>query len=151
MRPSLVTPTLNLCLFPSSVTVSSMMLGFPSTLFTTACSNPDDFVNTNTDFSEVATRRLENARLAPVSVAARRNSLRLEIAFMPLPSLMSIWVLATRKTGKHAVRCPSQLFHSHFRRVIRYADPALQVLKVLVEPHRILFRASAVRTLSRSS
>src|ERR1700751_680371 len=82
MRPSLVTPTLNPCLFPSSVTVSSIRLGFPSTLFTTGGSNPEDFVNTSTDFSDAPAMRFESASPAPVSVAARRNSLRLETAFM---------------------------------------------------------------------
>src|SRR5207253_8517068 len=123
------------CLFPSSVTVSSMMLGFPSTRFTTECSNPDDFVNTSTDFSDAAARRFENASPAPVSVAARRNSLRLEIAFIPCLSVKSFRVLATGETCKHAVRRPSQFFHSHFRRVIRPADPALQVFKVRSEEH----------------
>src|SRR2546430_5614667 len=140
LRPSLATLHLNPCLLPSSVTVSSMMLGFPSTFFTTACSNPEDFVNTSTDFSDAAASRFENARPAPVSVAARRNSLRLEIAFMPFPSRMSFRVFATRKICEHAVRRPSQLFHSQFRRVIRPRDPALQVFEVLVEPTGILSR-----------
>src|SRR5439155_24701459 len=144
MRPSLVTPTLNACLFPSSVTVSSMMLGFPSTLFTTACSNPEDFVNTSTDFSDAAASRFASVRPAPVNVAARRNSLRLENVFIPSLSVMSFRVLATRKTGKHAVRRPAQLFHSHCRRVIRPRDPALQVFEVLVDPGRIFSRAFCI-------
>src|SRR6266849_6232826 len=143
MRPSFVTPTLNPCLFPSSVTVSSMMLGFPSTLFTTACSNPDDFVNTSTDFSDAPSKRLESASPAPVNVAARRNSLRLENSFMKSSSRVPLRMLATGKTCKHPVRCPAQLSHSHLRRVIRSADPPLQVFKVLVQIWPFL--ASAAR------
>src|SRR5260370_351555 len=127
MRPSLVTPALNPCLFPSSLTVSSTRLGFPLILFTTSCSQPDDFVKTSTDLFEAPSNRFESASPAPVSVAARRNSLRLESASMLSLLVMSFRVLATRKTCKHAVRCPSQLFHSHFRRVIRSAHPSLQV------------------------
>src|SRR5260370_40262202 len=125
MRPSLVTPALNPCLFPSSLTVSSTRLGFPLILFTTSCSQPDDFVKTSTDLFEASSDRFESASPAPVSVAARGNSLRLENSFMESLSRMSLRVLATRETCKHAVRCPSQLFHSHFRRAIRPADPAL--------------------------
>src|SRR5229473_2675558 len=118
MRPSLVTPALNPCFFPSSLTVSSTRLGFPSTLFTTSCSQPDDFVNTSTDLLDAPLNRFESTSPAPVSVAARRNSLRLENAFMPSLLVMFFRMLATRKTCKHAVCRPSQLFHSHFRRVV---------------------------------
>src|SRR5260221_11805296 len=72
-----------------------MMLGFPSTLFTTACSNPDDLVNTSTDLLDAPTRRFERASPAPVSAAARRNSLRLENSFMESFSSGSLRVLAT--------------------------------------------------------
>src|SRR6266849_127336 len=136
MRPSLVTPALNPCLFPSSLMVSSTMLGLPPTLFTTSCSQPDDFVKTSTDLFEAPSSGFESASPAPVSVAARRNSLRLENSFMESLSSMSLRMFATSKTCKHAVRRPSQLFHSHFRRVIRSAHPTLQVFKVLVERGR---------------
>src|SRR5260370_17511434 len=135
MRPSFVTPTLNPCLFPSSVTVSSMRLGLPSTLFTTACSNPEDFVNTSTDFSDALGSWLESASPAPVSVAARRNSLRLETAFTTSLSVISFRMLAARKTDKYAVRRPAQLSHSYFRGVVRNADPPLQCFKLFSAPH----------------
>src|SRR6267143_3472981 len=96
MRPSFVNTALNPCLFPRSFTASSMMLGFPSTLFTTACSNPDDFVNTSTDLMDAPTRRFESASPAPVSAAARRNSLRLENSFMESFSSVFLRMLATR-------------------------------------------------------
>src|SRR5258708_38692440 len=86
IRPSLVARTLNPCLFPRSVTVSSTRLGFPPTLFTTSCSQPDDFVNTSTDLFDGPISPFESARPAPVSVAARRNSRRLVNSFIPAPS-----------------------------------------------------------------
>src|SRR5260370_11766935 len=102
-----------------------MMLGFASTLFTTACSNPDDFVNPSTDLMDAPTRRFESASPAPASAAARRNSLRLENSFMESLSSVSLRMLATGKTCKHAVRRPSQLPHPRFGRIVRPADPAL--------------------------
>src|SRR5260370_35858777 len=51
--------------------------------------------------------------------------------------VMSFRMFTTRKTCKHSVLGPSQLFHSHFRRVIRSADPAFQVFKVIVEADTI--------------
>src|SRR5260370_16930748 len=151
MSRSFVTATLNPCLVPSSVTVSSMRLGLPSTLFTTACSNPEDFVNTSTDFSDALGSWLESASPAPVSVAARRNSLRLETAFTTSLSVMSFRMLAARKTGKYAVRRPAQLSHSYFRGVVRYADPPLQVFKVFAEPCAGFPRICALRILFRWS
>src|SRR5260370_39121294 len=144
MRPSFVTPTLNPCLLPRSLTASSTMLGFPSTRFTTSCSQPEDFVNTSTDLFDAPSNWSESARPAPVSVAVRRNSLRLEIAFMPSLLVMPFCVLAAWETSKHAVGRPSQLFHSHFRRGIGAADPTFQVFKVLVEPDVIFSRACLV-------
>src|SRR6202521_6484972 len=144
MSPSLVTPALNPCLFPSSLTASSTRLGFPPTLFTTSCSQPDDFVNTSTDLYEATSSGFESASPAPVSVAVRRNSLRLENSIMKSLLVVSFRMLATRKTGKHAVRRPSQLFHSQFRRVIRSAGPPLQILKVLVETRTSSFCLRAV-------
>src|SRR5260221_14664540 len=73
-----------------------MMLGFPSTLFTTACSNPDDLVNTSTDLLDAPTRRFESASPAPVSAAARRNSLRLQNSFMESFSSVFPRMLTTR-------------------------------------------------------
>ncbi len=143
MRPSFVTCTLNPCLAPRALIASSTMLGCPPTRFTTSCSQPDDFVNTSTVLFDAANSRLESARPAPVSVAARRNSLRLVNSFMPPLSVMPFRMFATRKTCKHTVRRPSQLSHSHFRRVIRSADPPLQVFKVSVEPDAIFSRICA--------
>src|SRR5213595_629574 len=119
MRPSFVTPTLNPYLFPMSLTTSSTMLGFPPTLFTTSCSQPEDFVKTRTALLLAPSKRFESVSPAPVNDAARRNSRRLDNAFMPSLLVMSLRMFATSKTCKHAVRRPSQLFHSHFRRIIR--------------------------------
>src|SRR5882724_2564973 len=132
MRPSFVTPTLYPCRFPRSVTASSTMLGFPSILFTTSCSQPEDFVKTRTVFSFAASSRFESASPAPVSAAPRRNSLRLELdnRFMKFPSVVSFGMLATGELFKNAVLGPSQLAHPCFRGVIRAADPSLQVFKV---------------------
>src|SRR6266702_1716567 len=82
MRPSFVTLTLYPCLFPSSFTVSSTILGFPLILLTTSCSNPEDFVNTRIDLLVAASKRCESERPAPVRAAARRNSLRLKNALI---------------------------------------------------------------------
>src|SRR5713101_2217735 len=84
MRPSFVTLTLYPCLFPSSFSVSSTILGFPLILLTTSCSNPEDFVNTRIDSLVAASKRFESARPAPVSAVARRNSLRLGNALISL-------------------------------------------------------------------
>src|SRR6267143_1106116 len=138
MRPSFVTPALNPCLFPISLIVSSTRLGFPSTLFTTVCSNPEDFVNTSTDLFDAPSSGLESASPAPVKVAVRRNSLRLENSFMKSSSRVPPRVFATGKTCKHPVRRPSQFSHSFFRRVIRSDHPSLQVFKVPAE-RRSLF------------
>src|SRR5260370_42537594 len=142
MPQSFVTPTLNSCLLPILVTAWSMMLGFPSTLFTTACSNPDDFVNTSTDLFEAPSSGLESASPAPVKVAVRRNSLRLENSFMKSSSRMPLRMLAAGKTCKHSVRRPFQFSHSHFRQVIRSADPALQVFEVFVQVTIFSFSAA---------
>src|SRR5258708_40327961 len=96
MRPSLVKPALNPYSFPSSLMASSTMLGLPPTLFTTSCSQPDDFVKTSTDLFEAPSSGFESASPAPVSVAARRNSLRLENSFMESLSSMFLRMLATR-------------------------------------------------------
>src|SRR6266478_9035845 len=135
MRPSLVTPTLYSCRFPRSVTASSTMLGFPSILFTTSCSHPEDFVKTSTVFSFAASSRFESASPAPVSAAPRRNSLRLEldIRLMELPLVVSFRMLATGKLFEHAVLGPSQLAHACFRGVIGSADPSLQIFEVLAQ------------------
>src|SRR5260370_39956509 len=76
MRPSFVTLPLYPFLFHSSFPVSSTLLGFPPILLTTSCSNPDDFVKTRIDLLVAASKRCESERPAPVSAAARRNSLR---------------------------------------------------------------------------
>src|SRR2546423_1430327 len=144
MRPSFVTPTLNPCLFPMSLTTSSTMLGFPPTLFTTSCSQPEDFVKTRTALLLAPSKRFESVSPAPVNVAARRNSRRLDNAFMPSLLVMSLRMFATSKTCKHAVRRPSQLFHPHFRRVIRSAHPTLQAFKVLVQRGRRFARICAL-------
>src|SRR5437588_6824885 len=114
MRPSFVALTLNPYLFPISLTASSTMLGFPPILFTTSCSHPEDLVKTRTVLRLAPIKRFESASPAPVSVAARRNALRFENAFMPSLLVMSFRILATRKICKHAVRRPSQLPHSDF-------------------------------------
>src|SRR5207245_6515551 len=119
IRPSLVTPTLNPCLFPRSLVVSSTSLGFPPILFTASCSQPDDFVNTSTDLFDDPSSRFESARPAPVSAAARRNSLRLEYAFMSYLLVMSFRMLAAREPCKHAVRCPTKRCHPHSCRTLR--------------------------------
>src|SRR5258708_13127935 len=106
MRPSLVTPALNPCFFPSSLTVSSTRLGFPSTLFTTSCSQPDDFVNTSTDLLDAPLNRFESTSPAPVSVAARRNSLRLENAFIPSLLVLFFRILATQTPSTPPVPRP---------------------------------------------
>src|SRR5260370_34686298 len=98
---------------------------FPYTTLFRSCSQPDDFVKTSTDLFEAPSSGFESASPAPVSVAARRNSLRLENSFMESLSSMSLRVLATGKTCKHAVRRPSQLPHPRFGRIVRPADPAL--------------------------
>src|SRR5260370_18000566 len=102
------------------------MLGCPPTRFTTSCSQPEDFVNTSTDLFDAPGNRLESARPAPVSVAARRNSLRFVNSLMPFLSLMSFRMFATRKTSQYAFLPPAHLPHSYFRGAIRSADPALQ-------------------------
>src|ERR1700740_1880254 len=83
MRPSLVTPTLNPCVLPRSVTTSSTRLGSPTTLSPTSCPQPADFVKTSTDLFATPFNRLERASPALVRAAARRNSLRLETGIMP--------------------------------------------------------------------
>src|SRR5882762_11970286 len=106
--------------------------GFPSILFTTSCSHPEDFVKTSTVFSFAASSPLESASPAPVSAAPRRNSLRLELdnGLMELPLVVSFRMLATGKLFKNAVLGPSQLAHACFRGVIGSADPSLQILEV---------------------
>src|SRR6266849_7294008 len=133
MRPSLVTPTLNPCLFPSSLTVSSTRLGFPPTLFTTSCSQPDDFVNTSTDLLDTPGNRFDSASPAPVSVAARRNSLRLENAYMPSLLVMPFRMLAPRNPFEFTVLRPSQSSHPRFRGVASSADPFLQIFEMFTK------------------
>src|SRR5258708_6138884 len=77
IRPSLVTPTLNPCLFPRSLTVSSTRLGFPPTLFTTSCSQPDDFVNTSTDLFDAPTSPFETPTPPPATSPPPHNPRRL--------------------------------------------------------------------------
>src|SRR5882724_6212335 len=83
MRPSLEQVTSKPCLAPSSVTTVSQMLSLPSWRFTTACSKPEDLVNTRTDFFGAEKDRHERAEPAAVAanaavVKVRRNSRRSE-------------------------------------------------------------------------
>src|ERR1700730_1036157 len=121
---------------------SANILGLPCTLFTTACSKPDDFVNTSTDLFDAPSSGLESASPAPVKVAVRRNSLRLENSFMKSSSRVPLRMLATGKTCKHPIRRPSQFSHSHFRRIIRSADPPLQIFEVFVQATIFSFSAA---------
>src|SRR5713226_5514458 len=109
------------------------MLGFPLTSFTTSCSNPEDFVNTRTDFSFAPSRRLESANPAPVRAAVPRNSLRPVMALMNFLSTMLVRMLAAREGLEDVVSCPAQLPHTGFRGIVRSADPALQILEVVVK------------------
>src|SRR6267378_7263347 len=121
------------------------MLGFPSIRFTTSCSHPEDFVKTRTFFSFAASSWFESASPAPVSAAPRRNSLRLESEkmFMEFPLVVSFRMLAAGKFFEHAILGPSQLAHARFRRVIRYADPSLQVFKASAKT--VIFFSIAAR------
>src|SRR5215471_16711659 len=77
-RPSLVAVTSKPCFVPSKVIPCSTMLGFPSILFTTSCSKPDDFVNTSTDFFSEPKKFVGRAILAPVIAVAFMNPRRLK-------------------------------------------------------------------------
>src|SRR5258708_31883033 len=120
------------------------MLGFPSTLFTTSCSQPEDFVKTSTFFSLAASSRFDSASPAPVSAALRRNSLRLELENKLMESVlaMSFRMLATRKLFEHAILGPSQLSHARFRGVVRSPDPPLQIFEVPAQSAILLFIAA---------
>src|SRR5690242_7534895 len=137
IRPSLVTPTWNPCLSPRAVTASSMMLGLPSTRLTTSCSKPEDLVNTSTDFCGATGRRFARASPAPVTAAVRTKSLRPVIAsFVVLLNLRAVVSFPMRAAGKRPgriVSCPSKFAHALFRRIIRAADPALQIFEVAVQ------------------
>src|SRR4029077_19715023 len=75
--PSLVEVTSKPCFFPSTATAESTMLGLPPLIFTTSCSNPEDFVKTSTDFFSAANRHWGTAKLAPAAAPVRKNCRRL--------------------------------------------------------------------------
>src|SRR5260370_41506606 len=109
------------------------MLDFPLIRLTTSCSNPEDFVNTRTDFSFAPSRRPGSANPAPIRAAVPRNSLRPVMALMNFLSTMLIRMLAAWEGLEDVVSCPPQFPHSGFRGIIRSADPALQILEVVVK------------------
>src|SRR5262252_6112798 len=119
-----------------------MMLGFPSTRFTTSCSKPEDFVNTSTDFGGAAGRRFASASPAPVTAAVRRNSLRPVIPYivvlLNLPSVVAFGMRAAGKRREGIIARPAKFAHAHFRRIIRAADPAFQIFEMAVQ-RRLFF------------
>src|SRR5882724_1876558 len=140
MRPSFVAFTSNPCFAAKPRTHFSTTLGFPGVVLTTSCSQPDDFVNSRTDFLLAADRRLDNARPALPIATVRRNSLRLAAsvvilffssALVPEVLMLLIPMLAPRKPLKCIVTIPSQFAHALFGRIVRPNDPFFQILELL--------------------
>ena len=60
----------------------SAMLGFRSVTLMTACSNPEDFVNSRTDLFFAALAGCESRSPAPAAAVVRRKSRRVENGFI---------------------------------------------------------------------
>src|SRR5207245_11020656 len=76
-----------------------------------------------------------------VRAAVPSLSLRPVMVCMTLLSTMLVRMLAARKGLEDIVSCPAQLPHAGFRGVIRSADPALQILEVLLKSELLPCRA----------
>src|SRR5579864_3554319 len=63
----------------------SAMLGLPFVTLITACSKPDDFVNSSTDLFFAARAGCESRSPAPAAAVVRRKSRRVESEFIFYP------------------------------------------------------------------
>src|SRR5271165_1317136 len=82
MRPSFEAVSWKSHLEDISRRAFSTMLGLPSVTLITACSKPDDFVNSRTDLFFAAPAALESRSPAPAAAVVRRKSRRVENAFI---------------------------------------------------------------------
>src|SRR5437764_1766922 len=80
--PSLLAVTLKPCFSPREVTACSTMLSLPSTRLTTSCSQPDDFVETSTDFLPAANNQFGKVILPAATHPVCTNWRRLKMVFI---------------------------------------------------------------------
>src|SRR2546426_3744450 len=113
------------------------MLNLPSLRFTTACSNPDDFVKTSKDLDDGNASGLGKVMAALASAAVLRKCRRFAGLFMMISwglvlSGVAVGVRTAGKSRKDAFGRPAQLAHADFGGIVGTRNPVFKIIEMLV-------------------